>query len=239
MFLHNKGTGANPQLILVNLTGIDGRTSCYTFPYPVFETAVLSMLRELDPRDVLPKEKEAPSRVEVLRAKLALVRDDLARLQADLKGGYSKAIAAVLRDREAEEEAVARDLHDELARSVKPVAKAWEELPGLVEMLRAAPDPDSLRLRLRLVIRRLVEDARVLVVRKRSWQLCAVQMHFDGGSRRDFLIANQPAAYRRKGGWWARSLADVSQLGPLDLRRPAHVNRLEKALLMLDLDALS
>src|SRR5262249_7913796 len=59
--LHNKGTGSRPELILVNATGNDGRGRCYTFPYPIFEEAVLRLLREVDPREVLPNEEGTPS----------------------------------------------------------------------------------------------------------------------------------------------------------------------------------
>src|SRR5262249_49766918 len=117
--LHNKGTAAEPELILVSARGEGGRDRCYTFPYPVFEEAVLRLLHELDPRDVLPKEKETTSRLDALRARLADVRHDLAGLQAELKHGFSKAIAGVLREKEIEEERIGLELQEELARTVK------------------------------------------------------------------------------------------------------------------------
>src|SRR5262249_39911819 len=86
--LHNKGTANEPELSLINATGEGGRDRCYTFPYPVFEEAVLGLLREVDPRDVLPREKETPSRAEVLRAQLGNVRSDLVGLQEELKAGF-------------------------------------------------------------------------------------------------------------------------------------------------------
>jgi DNA invertase Pin-like site-specific DNA recombinase len=236
--LHNKGTAKEPSLILVNASGVEGRGRSWTFPYPIFEEAILGRLRELDPREILPREKETPLRVDVLRARLARARADLADLQADLKKGYSRALAEVLREKEAEEEQVGRELQEELARSVKPAARAWEELPGLVEMIRTADDPDAVRLRLRVALRQLVEHASVLLVRKGAWQLCCVQLGFTGGARRDYLIGYIPAAYCRKGGWWCRSFAAAGVADSLDLRKPAHAARLEKALLAIDLDEL-
>src|SRR5262249_42421010 len=130
--LHNKGTAADPELILVNATGDGARGKCYTFPYPVFEEAVLGLLREVDPKEVLPKGgADGASKASVLRAKLANVRQDIAQLQADLKGGYSKALAAVLRENEAKEEQLAEELQDELAKAARPLARAWDELPSL------------------------------------------------------------------------------------------------------------
>jgi DNA invertase Pin-like site-specific DNA recombinase len=235
--LHNKGTADEPELSLINATGEGGRGRCYTFPYPVFEEAVLGLLREVDPRDVLPREKESPSRAEVLRAQLGNVRRDMAGLQEELKAGFSKALAAVLRGREAEEERLAGELQEELARSVKPAARAWKELPPLVDLVREAADPDAARLKLATVLRRTVGEAWVLIVPRGSYRLCAVQVFFDGGARRDYLILHQTAGYRRKGGWWVRSLAGVTAEGGLDLRDRRQALSLAKDLERVSLDA--
>jgi DNA invertase Pin-like site-specific DNA recombinase len=217
--IHNQGTRKAPRLILVNAAAVEGRGPYTTFPYPVFEEGVLKLLSEVDPRDVLPSERQARSRADVLRAKLANHRSDVARLKADLKGGYSKALADVLRDAEAAEEETGRELQEELARSVRPAAKAWGELPDLAEMVKKADDPEAVRLRLRPVLRRVVEDIRVLIVRRASWQLCAAQVFFEGGARRDYLIAHQSAGFRRPGGWWAKNLPpEVTAGHDFDLR---------------------
>ncbi len=233
--LHNKGSGGAPALVLVNATGNGGRGKCYTFPYHVFEREVLYRLTELDPREVLPREQEAPSKTEVLRARLANVRADVAGLQSDLKQGYSKALAAVLRERETEEERLAGELQEELARSIRPAEKAWQELPTLVNFV--SQGGDEARLRLRPVLRRIVEQIVVLIVRRDSHQFLAAQVHFAGGSHRDYLIYYQPAAYRRAGGSWSRSFGAAGVRDGLDLRNPEHIPRLEKGLANLDLSA--
>jgi hypothetical protein len=237
--LHNKGTAAEPELVLVNAKGNGGRSRCYTFPYFVFEEAVLGLLREVDPGEILPREGEAPSQADVLRAKLANVRQDIARIQEDLKAGYSKALVGVLRNLESDEERVASELQEELARTVKPAARAWRELPSLIDLIRRSDDPDDVRLKLRSVLRRVVEGMWVLIVSRGSFRFACVQMFFVGGERRDYVILHQTAGYRRKGGWWARSLADAAALGPLDLRQPDHARRLEKALAAIDPQALA
>jgi DNA invertase Pin-like site-specific DNA recombinase len=236
--LHNKGKKDKPQLSLINATGNGGRGRCYTFPYPVFEEAILGLLREVDPKDVLPKGKEAPSKVDVLRAKLANVRKDLAGIKEELKAGFSKALTEVLRDREAAEEQLANELQEELARSVKPAARAWQELPSLVDLIKESDDPDDVRLRLRTVLRRIVEAAWVLIVPRGARRACVVQFFFVGGGRRDYLIVHQTAGNLRKERWSARSLADVADQGAFDLRKPKDVRDLEKALQRLDLEAL-
>jgi DNA invertase Pin-like site-specific DNA recombinase len=234
--LHNKGTAKKPALLLINVGGADGRGRSYTFPYYVFEEAVLRFLHEVDPKDVLPKEGEAASRADVLRATLENVRRDIAGLKGDLKEGYSKALVAVLREKEDEEEQVATALQEELARAVRPLARAWKELPGLMGMIREGGD--ETRLRLRPVLRRVIADARVLIVPRGVWQLLALQLHFTGGACRSYLIVRQHAGFRRPGGWKAFSLAEVAGPGDLDLRRPADAAALEAWLAALDVAAL-
>jgi DNA invertase Pin-like site-specific DNA recombinase len=228
-FLHNRGTEAEPKLILTSAAGMSGRGRTSTFPYLPFEEGVLSLLKEVDSREVLPGEKEAPSMVDVLRAKLANVRHDIAGLQQELKAGYSKGLAAVLREKEAEEEKIASQLQEELAKSAKPAERAWKELPNLAALVKKGGD--EARLRLRGVLRRVIESIYLLHVRRGSFLFAAVQVFFrDSDARRDYLIAYQAAGFNRPGGWWAKSLADVVKPGGLDLRRRDHAAKLEKAL---------
>jgi DNA invertase Pin-like site-specific DNA recombinase len=231
-YLAEKVDGGKRRTILRNFAGYSGHGSNITFPYLVFETAVLKLLREVDPTDVLPKKDKGPSRVDVLREKLRAVRADMAGLQADLAAGYSKALAAILRGKEAEEEDIGKELQEELAKAVRPAEKAWKDLPTLAEMV--AKEGDPARLRLRPVLRRVVEDARVLIVRRGSYQFCAVQFFFAGGARRSYLIAYQAAGYNRPGGWWPKALAPQWATA-LDLRDPGHARRLERELLAADI----
>jgi DNA invertase Pin-like site-specific DNA recombinase len=192
--LHNKGTRAEPELILVNAKGNGGRDRCYTFPYFVFEEAVLGLLREVKPEDVLPKRAGRAGRVATLRAKLAAARRETSELKDDLTKQYSKVLAAVLREREAREEQIARELEEELAKEARPVAQAWDQLPSLVDLIREGGD--EARLKVRPVLRRVIESAWVLIVKHRSYQLCATQVFFTGGAARSYLIVYQPAATR-------------------------------------------
>jgi DNA invertase Pin-like site-specific DNA recombinase len=229
----NKYTAADPYLVLRNTTAEGGNG--YTFPLAVFEKAILSQLRELNPRDVLPRREQGPSKAEVLRARLKNVRADLAAYQAELKaGGFSKALAAVLREKEIEEEAVAGELQEELSRQAVPLARDWEGLPGLVELAGT----DDGRLRLAAALRRLVEVALVLIVPRRSYRFCAVQVFFTGGATRHYLILSQTAGCNRKGDAWAESLAAVADPADLDLRRREDARELEALLAGLDVGQL-
>jgi DNA invertase Pin-like site-specific DNA recombinase len=224
--------------ILRNHGGAEGHGATSTFPYLVFEEAILSLLREVDPEEVLPRAQAGPSKAEVLRARLANVRHDLAGIQASLKGGYSKALDAVLRAKEAEEERVAAELQEEQSRTTRPAAKAWEDFPGLAEMVKQGGD--EARLRLRPVLRRVVNGLWMVAVRRGSYKLAAVQAWFaDSDQHRSYLIVHRAGAYRRPGGWWARSFAAAALPAGLDLRKKKDAADLEKVLLAVDVKGLT
>jgi DNA invertase Pin-like site-specific DNA recombinase len=66
--LHYRGTKKEPRLYLAGAAGRAGRTKeTYTFPYSAFEEAVLSLLKEVDPAEVLGTDQSAPGPVEVLK----------------------------------------------------------------------------------------------------------------------------------------------------------------------------
>jgi DNA invertase Pin-like site-specific DNA recombinase len=229
-FLSNRGTEEEPKLILRNNAGLGGRQANQTFPYGVFEEAILGQLKEA--QDAMPAPREKPAAADVLRAKLASVRLDLAGLQAELREGYSRALAAVLREKEVEEERIAGQLHDELARSMRPMERAMRELPSLVDQVRKKGD--EARLRIRPVLQSIVQEMRVLLVRRHSWGITAVQVFFHGDAVRNYLLAYQSAGHNRKGGWWCRSFADTALPGDLDLRKRADAHKLLKALEAVD-----
>jgi hypothetical protein len=236
ILLHNKGTGAKPDLILINTRGNEGRSKSYTFPYPIFEERVLKMIREVDPTSVLPRTSPVVSRVDALRAELKNTREDIAHLQADLKAGYSKALAEVLRSREADEERVANELQDELVRTTLPLARAWDELPTLIDLIRGADDPDRARLKVRTVLRAVIESAILLIVPRKSWRFAFLQLAYVGGAVRHYLIAHQAAAYRRAGATYHKS--EVFNPAPYDIHKPADLKMVEKLLARLDVSKL-
>jgi DNA invertase Pin-like site-specific DNA recombinase len=231
MVLHNsKAKDGTP--VLLSRSGEEGRGRCYTFPYFVFEEAILELLREVSPADVLPREKETPNAAAVLRAKLADIRGDIGGYKDDLRKRRTPALVALLQEKEAEEEQVATRLQEELAKAARPAERAWEELPSLAELVRDGGD--EARLRLRPVLRRVIDSVWVLTVRRGAHTLCAAQAYFAGGdARRDWLVVYRSAGHRRSGGWWRESFREVEGL---DLRKPAHVRQLERVLLGADLD---
>jgi DNA invertase Pin-like site-specific DNA recombinase len=234
-FPHNLKTAADPQFVYIARTGHGGRGRCWSFPLPVFEEAVLGALLELRPRDVLPRETTSPA--DGLRAELAAVRGNIALVQEELKDGFDKNLAAVLRGLTAREEALGNRLHEELARSARPAERDWHALPSLVEIAAGGEDG---RLRLAAALRGIIDEARSLIVKRGSMILNALQVFFVGGACRSYLLAYRPGCNGRKREWSARSFATVGVgEADLDLRKPAHAKRLERALTSLDLAALA
>jgi DNA invertase Pin-like site-specific DNA recombinase len=232
--MFNRATEKNPALMLAPLSGRFGRGPFQSFPYLVFEKAILwEALPGLDPALVLPKpQTEKPNVVEVLRARLKNIRSDLAGLQASLKESYSKTLDAILRDKEKEEERIAGELQDELAKSVQTVEKAWEQMPRLAQLIEA--EGDEARLRIRSALRTIVSDARLLLIRRQPQLFALTQFFFTGGGSRSWLVCYRQASRNRPGGWCWCSLDEALGADDLDLRRRDHAARAEAGLLKLD-----
>jgi DNA invertase Pin-like site-specific DNA recombinase len=218
--LHNRGTGAAPNLVYMNSAGRQGRATCVTFPAAVLQDAVLSLLEELTAADVLPA--SAPSRAGDLRQELGTVRGHIEQVQADVKKrGYNPHILDIIRDLTAREESLASQLQEEMARTARPAERSLNELPSLIELRRKAADRDSVDLQVAAALRNIIDEAWLLIVPKGSFRVAVLQLFFTGGRRRDYLILHQTAGNHRQGGWRAFSFAEPAGCG-LDLRtKPA------------------
>ena len=121
-------------------------------------------------------------------------------------------------------------------------------------MFEIAQD-ETHRLRLRGLLRQIVESIWVLVVPPASHRLAAVQIFFAGGTRRDYLIHYWSAGNVREGGWEVKTIDSAtidsaSAVGgkkrgskPVsamdhDLRIQEDVNQLDKKLATADLQKL-
>jgi DNA invertase Pin-like site-specific DNA recombinase len=235
--------GRGPQrpragyMVLRSRGSMESRGAAHTFSFLVFERALLSLLAEVDPRDVLGRE-EGREEVLALSTEYAQVEAQIAQLEVELLKGDIAAVARVLREREARKRELAGHLAEARQKAAHPLSEAWGEAKTLIDVLDNAPDPTDARLRLRSAVRRIVESVWLLVVRCGRVRLCAVQVWFaDGESHRDYLIYHLPKANgqaRQEGRWWARSLAEVAAPGDLDLRRRADARKLEAVLAALD-----
>jgi hypothetical protein len=100
--------------------------------------------------------------------------------------------------------------------------------------VRSAADPEDARVRLRAVLRRMIEGIWCLFVPNGRWRFAAVRAQFTGGAHRDFLILHRfghrnPTSHRAP-QTWVHSFAEMDVKGRLDLRDQAHVRKLEAAL---------
>jgi hypothetical protein len=201
------------------------------FPYGPFEEAVLSLLREVDPREVLGQ-ADGPDEVMVLEGRLRTTEDNVAAVNAALdKHGESPEMLARLAKRAAERDRAAAELAAARARAAHPLSESWGEAKTLLEALKGK----KARLRFRAVVRRLVKEARVLVVqRSRQDRVAAAQFYFAGGACRSYVIFSRThcgsGKHRKAPRWRAWSFAEAGLSEAVDLRQAEHSRRLEATL---------
>jgi DNA invertase Pin-like site-specific DNA recombinase len=235
--------GARPgdlRHVLLNKLHIEGLEKSYSFPFYVFERALLGQLREVDPREVLGEPDAGNDDVLALSDRLTRVESSIALIEAEMDAnGESPTLFRRLRDKEAERKRLAEGLAEKRRKAASPLTATWGEAQALMAALDSAPDPEDARLRLRAAIRRIVESVWMLVVRRGSHWLCAVQVHFRDDGHRDYLIQYQAAGNFRPGGWWARAMKiPVAVPSELDLRRRDHAEALARALEAADIGAV-
>jgi DNA invertase Pin-like site-specific DNA recombinase len=224
--------------VLVPAGSMEGRTKTVSFPNDVFEEAVLTLLREINPADVLGEEPASESAV--LAAKLAAKEQRRREVREAMTEGNGdmRTLTEAGRKLDADCHALAEQLAEAQRKERQPRGVAWAEMRTLLD---AAHD-EATRLRLRDLLRVNVENVHVLVVPRRSHRLCAVQVNFMDGVRRSYLIHYRAAGFCREGGWSARSFAlpaAGADAAPLDLRRPADARLLEAKLSAIDIAALA
>jgi hypothetical protein len=242
-YVATRTDGGKHTRVLINTNAAEGRAPCRSFPLPTFEAAVLSLLAEIDPHEVLNGD-DGPDETLALAGQLAGVEARIAELEAELLKGDVAALARVLRQLEDQKrDLLAGRLAAAREKAAHPLSETWGEAQTLLGALDKAPDPHDARLRLRAALRRIIDSIWLLVVTRGHARLCVAQVWFSEGARhRDYVILHRPpksnGKARQEGGWWARSLAEVAAPGDLDLRRRDHARRLEAVLAEVDLKAL-
>src|SRR5262249_28971615 len=156
--------GSLQYTYLVSSKAIGGRGKWVSFSYPVFERAILQLLREVTTEEVFPPTNDQPPRLTVLREQLKQARKEIANLTADLAQGYSAAITSVLRQKEDREKELAELVQQEEAKAARPADQDWDEFRDLTAVLDGAKDIDDARLRLRGVLQRRVREITVHIV---------------------------------------------------------------------------
>jgi hypothetical protein len=153
-------------------------------------------------------------------------------------------VAEKLGELEGKRKALAEELATARQEASSPLSESWGTFKSLADLL-AADDSPELRERVRSALRRNVETVTCLFVGVGRVRLAAVRVQFRGAdAHRDYLIhwmppkANKYA--QRPGRWHVSSFATaVPQADRLDLRKPAHAERLARMLEQIALDLLT
>jgi DNA invertase Pin-like site-specific DNA recombinase len=221
-YVATRTDGGRLTRVLLNTAAAEGRSPGWSFPRDTFERAVLTLLREIDPHDIL--NGGAPDESLALAGRLAAVEGELSEASAFMDAhGFSPTIGKRVTGLEARQRDLAGELAEARERAAHPLSEAWGEAQTLIGALEAAPDPQGARVRLRAKLRQVVDSVWLLVVPRGRSRLCAAQVWFAGGEEhRDYLILHTPpkanGRARTEGRWWARALKHAGA-GPLDLRR--------------------
>lgn len=211
-----------------------------SFSYAVFEEAILKLLREIDPREVL-NGGPGTDEIAALSGKLARVEMSIAAIDADLDAnGESPVLFKRLRAKEVEKRVLAEQLEAAREKAAHPLTEAWGEARTLFDVAHN----EEARLRLRSILPRIVESIRLLAVRRAWARLAAVQIWFaDGKHHRDYLIYHRVAhghgRGRTEGGWDACSLSDAVALGKHDFRKAGDVGKVEAFLSAVNVETLA
>jgi DNA invertase Pin-like site-specific DNA recombinase len=230
----SKGSGG--KRVLSTYASHEGRGSFRSFPLEPFEEHILAHLRELPPADVLGVQDPADDRTR-LTAELARVEAQLEEVGRLLEDEPSRLLAQHARALEENADRLQGELDAANQAIATPTHDAWAQAKSLLRLTREAPDPIAFRLRLRALLRRMLEEIRLLVVARGTDRLAAVQLWFaDGVRSRTYLVFYR----RRRGNGRASKPAQswsVSYPGPgeIDLRKPEDVALAEEFLLALDL----
>lgn len=235
MHTYRHGKNSYPALVSYRSQQAGEGTS---FPLAIFERAILSKLKEIDPREVLSDGRPGEHLLALAgrRASLETRREQIMTAIVEGNDGADEqedftSLNVALKRVDAELKKVDAELTLARQEATSPIAEAWGEARGLVDAL----DSDEPRLRLRSALRRIVSGMWCVFAGKRRGKFAAVRVQFAGSElHRDYLISYKPehVGYggRRAAQWSVKSDAWEGQEGEIDLREPADVKNVEKML---------
>lgn len=203
------------------------------FPLSHLVDGVLSQLRELPAAELF--NDDGAHQVQEIEAKLTAVENRLTIARERFRNDAESSVWAeevTISDRER------RVLLDErnAARqaAANPVSATWTEA---VELMKR-DEPARLR---QCLLATVSEMWMVFGNREKGERIAVVQVWFNGGGRRDYLVYSfNPTGWhvrKRKAKWVCRSLADMMP-GTVDLRDKKQAARVAKLLTSLDISSL-
>lgn len=209
--------------VLINSSATEGRGECYSFPLFAFEPAILKCLREVPPREILDT-PDSPNDAMLLAGDLAEVESRIAELEAELLRGDVASLARALRQLETKKKELVNQLAEARQKEPSQLAETWGEAQSLCSILDNSPDPTDTRLRLRAVLRRMIDSIWLLIAGRGGDRLCSAQVWFKGGEKfRNYRILYRPrkanGSSQQPGRVWVESLRYPVTPGVVDLRK--------------------
>jgi DNA invertase Pin-like site-specific DNA recombinase len=203
--------------------------------YEVFESAVLSLLKEVRPADIATEPERSNGRraeITALSGRLLDIDSKLEKAKQRARGaGDFDALLDIIADLQGERKEVSERRAELEAEEESRAPADLGETQSLIGLLAdaAAEEREDLRRRLKGRIRQLVSSAGLLIARRGRTCFAALQLWFRGGDRhRDYLIVHRAGNRYEAGGWWSRSVKRDGDV--LDLRKPEDAERLEAVL---------
>jgi DNA invertase Pin-like site-specific DNA recombinase len=199
--------------VFVNRAGHEGRSTYVSFHAGVLERAILSKLREIDPKSIL-KGANGHNEVVSLEDELGQINAELAGMKAWLdKNKFSAEMGNMMNEKVTtladRREDVSKRLNEAKRKAKNPLSASWGETHSLIDVLDTATDQQDARLRLRSAMRRIIKVIHVLIAYKKHERLAFVQVQFTEGCRlRTYLIRYCQSNGKRKGFWQVKSHDD-------------------------------
>ncbi len=149
-----------------------------TFPYFVFERAILHELREINPKEILDG-ANGHDEVTALDKEFGAIESEIEQMNADMDAnGFSPTIAKRVRAAEARLATVGRQLEAARQKAANPLSAAWGEAKTLLAALDGASDNEDARVRLRAALRRIMHSIWLHVVPRGRERYCTIQVWF-------------------------------------------------------------
>lgn len=231
-FSYRHSTTHPPTLIPVAVKDGSSDRAWTSFNAGIFDDAILSQLAELKAADILP-DSDHGGKVARLSALYAEKESELREFRDEINTDPKllKTLRATLIRLETEREKLAEELADAQREAASPLAEALGQVQGVTELVKDGPE--EMRLRCRAALRRLIEGVYCVFTGTKIVRFAAVRIQFRGSDRhRDYLIVYhaRTGTVRNPPPPTVESLADAGLPGDLDLRKPDHARRMEKAL---------
>lgn len=228
--------------VLINASGKNCEAEARSFPASAFEEAILRCLKEIDPGDIISQDN--PDRITLLSGEIENLRRKIAKQTAEIEISDEpapKSVLQMLSRWERQIDTLEEERRKAQQEAAHPLSEEWGRAATLFDLIQTAEQ----RLRLRSILRRLIEEIRLLIV-PRGWdRIAAVQMRFRESDevrsylivyRKDVMPSGIKASRRkRERGKDVCSVRSLRHRSGLDLRNHQHVRALREELVSLDL----